>query len=164
RRNPWRIAMLGVVAAFAHSIATAADADIQWFNGGVDAAFAQAKRENKPVFLYWGAVWCPPCLELKATVFAQPAFIQKSRLFIPVYLDGDSATGQRAGASFGVVGYPTLVILTPERREVLRLSGGLDLRQYETALDVSLQEVVPVSQLLTTLEKAGNAPLSLTDC
>src|SRR5262245_26547673 len=97
------------------ALAAGAPQDLEWFKGSVAAAFTQAKRENKPVFLYWGAVWCPPCLELKATVFSQAAFIEKSRLFIPVYLDGDGAAGQRAGAEFGVVGYPTVVVLTPER-------------------------------------------------
>lgn len=32
--------------------------EIEWFKGGLDAAFAQANAENKPVFLYWGAAWC----------------------------------------------------------------------------------------------------------
>lgn len=30
---------------------------IEWFNGGLDAAFVKASAESKPVFLYWGAVW-----------------------------------------------------------------------------------------------------------
>ncbi|HXU54481.1 MAG TPA: hypothetical protein VN744_03550, partial [Casimicrobiaceae bacterium] len=33
---------------------------IAWQKGDVDAAFASAMAQNKPVFLYWGAVWCPP--------------------------------------------------------------------------------------------------------
>ncbi len=27
----------------------------------VEQAFAKAKAEGKPVLLYWGAQWCPPC-------------------------------------------------------------------------------------------------------
>src|SRR5664279_3792346 len=32
---------------------------VAWTTGDVDAAFAAAKAEHNPVFLYWGAVWCP---------------------------------------------------------------------------------------------------------
>ena len=34
----------------------------------IAAIFDQAKAANKPVFLYWGAVWCPPCNQIKAMV------------------------------------------------------------------------------------------------
>lgn len=39
-------------------------AGIDWFEGSVEGAFATAKTQDKPIFLYWGAVWCPPCHEL----------------------------------------------------------------------------------------------------
>src|SRR5687767_5520875 len=48
----------------------AAAQGIAWKNASsaaeVDAAFAQARAESKPVFLYWGAAWCPPCNQLTA--------------------------------------------------------------------------------------------------
>ena len=30
------------------------------------------KASNKPVLLYWGAQWCPPCKQLKSAVFNRP--------------------------------------------------------------------------------------------
>ena len=62
---------------------------IAWFKGDVDAAFKSARAANKPVLLYWGAQWCPPCKQLKSAVFSRPDFIEKSKLFVAVYLDGD---------------------------------------------------------------------------
>ena len=42
---------------------------IAWYQGSVQEAFSSALAKDKPVFLYWGAVWCPPCQEIKQTVF-----------------------------------------------------------------------------------------------
>ena len=78
---------------------------IQWLKGDVEAAFALAAQQNKPVFLYWGAEWCPPCHAIKATVFNTREFLERSQLFIPVYLDGDTEDAQRYGERFAVMGF-----------------------------------------------------------
>ena len=88
-------------------------ADIPWFDGDVESAFAAAKEQGKPLFLYWGAEWCPPCHQIKDQIFSKPEFIAKSRLFVPVYLDGDTDRAQKYGDRFGVMGYPTIIVFSP---------------------------------------------------
>ncbi|HRI65196.1 MAG TPA: thioredoxin family protein [Polyangium sp.] len=105
-----------------------------WFDGTPEQAFARAKQDGALIFLYWGAVWCPPCNELKSQVFNKPQFADLVRGFVPVYLDGDTSDAQRLGETFKISGYPTIVILSPEREELLRLGGSLDAEEIERAL------------------------------
>ena len=151
-------------SAIASTSAIAAQPAIGWFSGSVEAAFAAARAQHKPVFLYWGANWCPPCHELKATVFSRPDFIEKLKLFIPVYLDGDDPGAQKWGDRFGVSGYPTVLVLRADRSELARISGGMDLAQYAEVLDSVLGDVRPVSTILATSKSGGARALSRDDC
>ncbi len=126
--------------------------EIDWFQGSIDAAFAHAEARAKPIFLYWGAEWCPPCHELKATIFSRPEFIRQSRLFVPVYLDGDTERAQQYGEKFAVMGYPTVVILSPRGEEITRIPGGMDIQQYTGIMDEALNSMQPVSELLAVVE------------
>ncbi len=135
---------------------------ISWFSGDVDAAFAAARTEHKPVFLYWGAIWCPPCHQIKATVFTRPDFIEKTKQFIAVYLDGDDPGAQKAADQFNVTGYPTLVVLNEQREEITRIASGMDLSLYANVLDLALGEVQPASAVLAAA--AGGRKLGDSEC
>ena len=137
--------------------------EIAWFAGSVEEAFAHARAERKPVFLYWGAVWCPPCHEIKATVFRSREFIERSRLFVPVYLDGDTENAQALGEKFGVVGYPTMLVFSPDGEEITRIPGGIDIQAYANVLDLTLASQRPVSALLSGALDSG-AALSAEEC
>jgi thiol-disulfide isomerase/thioredoxin len=121
---------------------------IDWFAGDVDAAFAAAKAAGKPLFLFWGAEWCPPCAQIKSTIFNTREFQERSRLFVPVYLDGDTPTAQRQGERFGVMGYPTMILFRADGTEITRLPGGVDVARYATILDTALGEARPVAEIL----------------
>jgi thioredoxin-related protein len=130
-------------------LAAAADVDIE-------RAFGQARAQKKPVLLYWGASWCPPCNQLKATLFNRQDFAAQSKHFVAVFVDGDRPAAQKLGARFKVSGYPTLVLFTPEGREITRLPGEADAPQVLSLLEAGLAGGRPVAAVLADA-RAGKA-------
>jgi thiol-disulfide isomerase/thioredoxin len=138
------------------SAADALPPGVAWHAGDVDGAFAAAKKQNKPLFLYWGAVWCPPCNQVKATVFSRQDFIARSQLFVPVYIDGDAPGAQALGARFKVSGYPTMILFRPDGAEVTRLPGEVDGDSYMRTLALGATSGRSVKELLAAA-RAGKA-------
>ena len=140
-------------------------AAINWIKpdgAGMEGIFTKAKADNKPVLLYWGAVWCPPCNQIKATVFNRPDFIERSRAFVPVYLDGDTAGAQKLAAHYKVRGYPTTILFKPDGTELTRLPGEVDAAQFMQLLSMGLATTQGIKETLAlALNGASDsAPLS----
>ncbi len=93
-------------------------------------------------------MWCPPCQEIKHTVFKSQEFIQLTRLFVPVYLDGDTDEAQAWGEKFGVKGYPTMIVFNPAGEEITRIPGGIDISRYNTVLELSLNQMRSTADLV----------------
>ncbi|MGA7459268.1 MAG: thioredoxin domain-containing protein [Candidatus Korobacteraceae bacterium] len=95
---------------------------IQWHEWG-EEAFATAKRENKPILLDIGAVWCHWChvMDRESYESAETAEII-NREFIAVKVDRDerpdvdSRYQLAVSAIAGTGGWPLTVFLTPDGR------------------------------------------------
>ena len=124
--------------------------DAVWHKGKVEEAFRLSKKENKPMFMYWGAIWCPPCNEIKDQVFSKPRFGELMEQYIPVYLDGDTEEAQIWADKLQAFGYPTILVFSPEGKELVRISGGVNLQEFELALggaqNRSLEELIAKAQ------------------
>ena len=98
------------------------------------AALAQAKAQNKLVLLqFTGSDWCPYCIKLDNEVLDQQSFKDfADKNYVGVLLDfpnskpqSDTVKEQNStlAKQFNVDGYPTLVVVTPDGKELGRQTG-----------------------------------------
>src|ERR1700758_1928498 len=95
---------------------------IHWHEWGAEA-FATAQRENKPMLLDIGAVWCHWCHVMDRESYENPELAAIiNRDFIPVKVDRDerpdvdSRYQLAISAISGTGGWPLTVFLTPDGR------------------------------------------------
>lgn len=100
------------------------------------AALAEAAKENKPVLLnFTGSDWCTFCIQLDKETFSQPAFKEYAgKNLILVELDFPNRKmqsdqviqqNQYLQQRYGVEGFPTLILLSPQGKELARNMGYL---------------------------------------
>jgi thioredoxin-like negative regulator of GroEL len=152
--------LIGAVAWLCSGLAVADG--VAWQPAANDAeierAFVAARAESKPVLLYWGAKWCPPCNQLKATLFNRHDFIERSKSLVPVEIDGDRPGAQKLGSRFKVSGYPTMVLMRADGTEITRLPGEADATQVLQLLQLGLAGGRPTKAVLA--DARGGKPIS----
>ena len=110
-------------------LATCAGARAGLWTEDPDKAQAQAKSQNKYVFLdFTGSDWCGWCMKLEREVFSQKEFKEFAEAnLVCVTVDfprqkAQSMKQKKANAAlqkkYGVGGYPTIIILSPDGKLV----------------------------------------------
>ncbi|MEO8633410.1 MAG: DUF255 domain-containing protein [Chloroflexota bacterium] len=86
--------------------------EIKWRTWG-DAAFDEAREQNKPVLLAISAVWCHWCHVMDETSYSIPEIIEViNERYVPVRVDNDERPDVNRRYNMG--GWPSTVFLTPE--------------------------------------------------
>jgi len=118
-----------------------------WLENDLDAALAQSKRTERMLLVWWTAGWCPPCNELKLSVFDQSPFAAHADRLVLVAIDGDARGAQTLGERLRVRSYPSTVLLDTQGRERLRFPGGLTAPEFCRILDIALTHPAPIAEI-----------------
>ncbi len=86
--------------------------EIKWRSWG-DAAFGEAREQNKPVLLAISAVWCHWCHVMDETSYSTADIIDViNDKYVPIRVDNDERPDVNRRYNMG--GWPSTVFLTPE--------------------------------------------------
>ena len=109
-------------------VSSAFSKELEGWSTDLEKAFAQAKKENKPVLVeFTGSDWCPPCIAMRKNVFTKKEFVDAaSKKFILVELDfpnGDKAVKEKnepMAKKYKIEGFPTVILFNSEGKEFTR--------------------------------------------
>lgn len=146
--KPMKTLFLLLIMILSNSIFAGVPKGVRWHKGSIEKAFALAKEQNKPLFLYWGAVWCPPCNHIKKKVFTNSEFKKEMKSFIPVYLDGDTKRAQIWGDKLKASGYPTMLVMSPQGKELMRFPTSISAKKYTELLRSSIKRAISIELLV----------------
>lgn len=87
-------------------------------------ALAQAKKENKPIFMNVYAVWCGPCTNLKKTTFQSDKVGSVFNTnFINISVDAEKGEGIELSRKYEVTAHPLMLVLDSNGKVQKRILG-----------------------------------------
>lgn len=117
--------------ASAQTLATTpheATTEIKWLTD-FDQAKNRAKKESKPLFLYFtGSDWCPWCKKMDKEILATPEFQQAMAnkvIFVKIDFPRQTKLDEKTqkqneglSSTYGVRGFPTAIVLDSELKRI----------------------------------------------
>lgn len=125
---PFILCAAGALASLpAHAggqAATDSAREMVFFNGTYAQALAEAKRQNKYLFVDCYTTWCGPCKAMTNNVFPTPeAAAFYNRHYVNYKVDMEKGEGPALSKKFGVRAYPTMVFLKPSGELAHKIVG-----------------------------------------
>ncbi len=102
-------------------------AGLTWYHSaaGLDKGFQEAQQENKPIVVYFWAVWCQYCAKFQADTLGNPQvnkILKEDYVLVAMDLDVDRDVASKYGVS-----YPPYVLFLDGNGKVLdRIAGAVD--------------------------------------
>jgi thioredoxin-related protein len=123
--------ILTIITLFTFSIAVNAQKSIAFTKGTLSEVLAQAKKENKLVFIDCYTSWCGPCKMMEKYVFTNDTvanFFNKT--FINYKLDMEKGEGIGVAAEYRVGSYPTYLFLDGTGKQIHRSANRMPVVEF----------------------------------
>ena len=129
------------IAILFASITTFAQEGVNFRKLTFTEALAQAKQENKLVFMDCYTSWCGPCKNMTEKVFPQKAAGDYfNPRFVCVKYDMEKGEGVALAKQFDVHAYPTFIIIRPDGTVQHKLVGGDNLENFIARVEKGMNE------------------------
>ena len=130
---------------------------ITFFKGSFNEALAEAKKQNKPLFVDFYATWCVPCKRMAKEVFTLPEVGEyfKPR-FISLQVDAEKPENKEIAKQYKVEAYPTVAFIAPDGRTIGVNVGALGKEDLLEAAKIVAGEGVSFEQLYDEYKKNPN--------
>lgn len=108
-----------------HKVNDAKEVGIKFFDGTWSEALAEAKKENKLIFMDAYASWCGPCKMMSANTFTDESVgTYFNEHFVNFKMDMEKhAEGPRLSSKYGLTAYPTLYFVNSDEKVVHQSLG-----------------------------------------
>jgi thioredoxin-related protein len=103
---------------------------IDGFLNDPDVALEEAAAKETSLLLFLTTDWCSWCRRLEKDVFADPAFKAGSADWVKLRIDAEKGKGPEWAERFHVSGYPTIILLNSQGREIDRIAGYLPMPTF----------------------------------
>lgn len=115
-------------------------------------AVEEAARTSKPILADFEADWCGWCKKLDRETFGNGDVIKLvETFFVPVRIDTDHEP--KISARFAVKGLPTILLLSPDGKELRRLSGFRPADKFLSELRQTIKSAATLDELRKAAEK-----------
>lgn len=115
----------------------------------LDQALIDAKQQNRPILIDFGAEWCAACKELEHKTFSNDEIKTILADYMLIRIDCTDSKSQRVRdiqERFDVKGLPTVIYLSPAGEEVARFVSFLPPAQFKRFMESARASAVTAAE------------------
>ncbi len=122
----WSIVLFALCLGGGMPLHAKTDASVRFFTGSYNDLRSEAYAQNKPYFINFYTDWCTPCENIRKFSFTDPTlagYVNQHYLAYNVDAESLSGDGVALAQRFGVLFYPTIIVVSPTGETLEQLSG-----------------------------------------